>query len=116
MDSNERTRPHRRVEKFLEELGLNYVSEFNEFQPYQLDIYLPEWHLAVEVDGPYHRKKHDKVRDQWMRERYGVETLRLSLRVLTKNKVQDSVVKFIEQHADTTEARKQKWLLLLSVV
>lgn len=94
-------------------MGLNFVSEFPEFPPYQLDVYLPEWHLAIEIDGPYHLRKHDIVRDNWMRERYGVETLRIKS-FLTKEKTTKTILEFIEQHADTTETRKQKWSLLLS--
>jgi len=47
---------------------------------YTLDTFLPEYHVAVEWDGPMHslRKKKDRERDLYVLEKYGIITLRFS--------------------------------------
>lgn len=54
---------HRQVCQWLRELGIPYVEEFA-VEPYSVDIYLPELRRAVEVDGPWHRRGRDLVRDE----------------------------------------------------
>lgn len=105
-DHSSRSGPHRRVEKVLSEMDINFSSE-ERFAPYTLDIYLPEWHLAIEVDGPAHSAKKDQVRDQWFLEFHGIPTLRLEATIWQKTQtLQEKIIAFIEEHADTVETRK----------
>lgn len=105
-DHSSRSRPHKRIEKILDGMDINYSSE-ERFAPYTLDIYLPEWHLAIEVDGPAHSEKKDQVRDQWFLEFHGIPTLRLDATVWHKTQtIQENITAFIEQHAGTVETRK----------
>lgn len=103
---NERSRPHRRVEKVLEAMGVNYISE-HPVGVYSLDCYLPEWHLCIEIDGPYHMKKHDRKRDEDLRS-VGIETLRIKVanKYWNQEAIRAVVLEFIELHADTTKERK----------
>lgn len=105
-----RSRPHRCVEALLDGLGISYVSECEDFQPYSIDIFLPEWHLAIEVDGPYHTPKGDKQRDAVLKA-IGVETLRLkgTMTAATRTATQTKMVDFIQEHALTTKMRKAMW-------
>lgn len=115
IDNSQRSGPHRRVEKILDGLSLSYMSEFPEFPPYILDIYLPEWHLGIEVDGPYHLKKHDKVRDQYLLERFGVIILRLKMKIYRRDvNIGEEITDFIDTWAGSENDRKQKWLTLRS--
>lgn len=105
-DHSSRSGPHKRIEKILDGMDINYSSE-ERFAPYTLDLYLPEWHLAIEVDGPAHSAKKDEVRDQWFLEFHGIPTLRLDAKVWhTHLYIQAKIIAFIEQHADTVETRK----------
>lgn len=53
---------HRTVCRWLDELDVGYVEEYPVGQ-YNLDIYLPDMKVGVEIDGPQHVKKGDKIRD-----------------------------------------------------
>lgn len=103
---SQRSGPHRRVEKILDGMDINYSSEEG-FPPYTLDIYLPEWHLAIEVDGPAHSVKKDEVRDRWFLEFHGIPTLRLDATLWFRTAtIEAKIIAFIEEHADTVEERK----------
>lgn len=105
-DHSARSGPHRRVERLLDEMDINYSSE-ERFIPYTLDIYLPEWHLAVEIDGPMHSKTKDATRDRWFLEAHGIPTLRLDAKIWqNKESIKTKIIMFIEEHADTVEIRK----------
>lgn len=106
MTETERTGYHRKVESWLERAGINFESEYDSFPPYSLDIYLPEWHLAIEVDGPYHLQKADRRRDEFLWDTYGIPTLRMKLKSIRKNAVLARVKKFIEEYAGSVEERK----------
>ena len=56
------TDAHRDLIKRLEGRGLNLMEEIP-FPPYQVDVYLPDFHAAVEVDGPQHEASRDMRRD-----------------------------------------------------
>lgn len=73
------SKQHRRVLKRLDELQISYIAEYPLGQ-YSLDIYLPEWHAAIEVDGPFHSPRRDALRDQRLFERFGVKTYRIDTR------------------------------------
>ena len=105
-DNSERSGIHRKVETYFDKLNLNYVSEA-QFPPYQVDIYLPEWHLAVEIDGPFHLRKSDQRRDDYLKETYGLLVLRIGYKHMGRAKVERAVRQFIEQNADSTGRRVQ---------
>lgn len=88
-------------------MGVGYLSECTDFRPVSLDIYLPEWHLAVEVDGPLHAPRLDAERDAMMLEMYGIHTLRIPI----KDAVwcDKAILAFIEEHAETAAERKSIW-------
>lgn len=104
-DNSERSNEHRKVERWLAQMGLAFESEVA-FEPYRVDIYLPEWHLAIEVDGPYHHQKHDKARDGYLRDNYGLEILQANFRELGREHSKDVIRKFIVQGAATEEDRR----------
>lgn len=97
-DNSYRSGPHIRVEKILDSMGIAYMSEYP-IPPYTIDIFLTEWKLAVEVDGPLHNKKKDAIRDQWLLEYHNVPTLRLNARVWHNTQsIKTKILSFIEEH------------------
>lgn len=112
-DNKQRSKPHRRVEAILDDMGVSYFSEFP-MKPYTVDIYIPEWHIAVEVDGPFHVKDKDAVRDDFLNKTYGVEILRLNAKAwMPKPVIEGALTGFIENHADTVMTRKKLCLTVL---
>lgn len=97
-DNKERSGPHKRVEKILDNMGIAYMSEYP-MPPYILDIFLTEWKLCIEVDGPLHSKKRDSIRDQWLLEARGVHTLRINAKIWQSSQsIQSKILSFIEEH------------------
>lgn len=108
-DNKERSKPHRRIETCLDEEGINYKSE-EYFSPYTLDVYLPEWHIGIEVDGPFHSATKDKVRDRYLEEMYGLVILRINMKYWNpKNSIKNKIRQFIEEQADSSDERKTVW-------
>lgn len=105
-DNAQRSGPHKRVEKILDKMGISYMSE-HPLPPYTVDIWLPEFYAAIEVDGPLHSKAKDEVRDGYLELYYRVPTLRLTAKVWQKTKhIEDQIVSFIEEQAYTAGDRK----------
>lgn len=105
----QRSQPHRRIEKLLDEMGIAYFSEFH-FPPYIVDIYLVEWHIAMEIDGPYHSKGKDYTRDRYITEFYGVPIMRLNARIWRgANKLKTLILEFIEENCGQVDERKELW-------
>ena len=96
------------MEQIIEDLGLDYVSECEDFPPYQLDIYIPEWHLDIEVDGPNHTPKHDAERTALLQSRYGIESLHITMKEMALGRavVDERLLSFFESYADTADERK----------
>lgn len=62
---------HVAVAKALERHGYGIMEEV-EFPPYRVDVYLPEYHAAVEVDGVQHGPTADARRDRRLDEDYSL--------------------------------------------
>jgi hypothetical protein len=103
-----RSLPHRRIERVLDNMGIGYISEHPDFHPYSLDLYIGEWHLCIEVDGPGHSPKIDARRDAVLLERYHIPTLRLISTVQRLDAIK-AIEDFIIEHATTADERKQAW-------
>lgn len=105
----ERTRPHRKVEKMLESVGINYLSEEG-FPPYAVDIYLLEWHLAIEIDGPMHSPNKDKTKDEHLQLLYRLPVFRIRIsESMKKDTIIARITKFIEANCEDVEERKLVW-------
>ena len=53
---------HAKVIKILEKKGVELMEEVD-FPPYRVDIYVPDCHAAIEVDGPQHSVREQTTRD-----------------------------------------------------
>lgn len=110
-DETSHTAPHRRAERILARMQIGFDSEVG-FKPYSVDVYISEWHLGIEVDGPGHSPKKDAERDAVLLEKYYLPVLRLKSD-LPGAEVIEKIEDFIVQHAATGAERKRQYTELL---
>jgi len=67
------------INKWIEELGIGTVIE-QPFGAYSVDIFIPDLNLGIEVDGPYHLKKRDLKRDEYLKQAHGVDIWRIPIK------------------------------------
>ncbi len=65
------TDAHLAVIRELERHGMGLLEEV-EFPPYRADIYLPAYHVLVEVDGAQHNMRADRKRDRELNAEYSL--------------------------------------------
>jgi len=88
---------HKKVSSRIERLGISVQDEIP-FPPYTVDIYLPEYHAAVEIDGPHHNAKKDDLRDYKLWQEYRLYTLRIDIGEAKKaSKVKKMVLEFVDE-------------------
>ena len=80
----ELTEIHQKAIKKLEKLGYQVMEEVR-FPPYVVDIYIPDLHIGVEVDGPHHVEKRDIKRDNVLYEEYNLPIIRLNQKESTNS-------------------------------
>jgi very-short-patch-repair endonuclease len=97
-----RSAPAVKIAGWIRELGL-VVEEEYPVGPYTVDIYLPEIHAAIEVDGPDHRKKRDETRDHRILETYFMPTFRFTIQ--DEDVVKDAVKLIVHELSPNTELR-----------
>jgi hypothetical protein len=73
----------RRVQSFIGTCELNTPVLFNGFHHgFEMDVFLPEEKLNLELDGPHHnkvvQKRRDERRDRYLEARHGVYVRRLT--------------------------------------
>lgn len=105
------TVPHKRLIKVVEELRLSHLEEA-EFGKYFIDVYLPEFHIGLEADGPHHLQKADAIRDSNLMEAYGLPLLHIhhiDLGTVGKREmVKERIIEFIEIWHPTIKQRINK--------
>ena len=67
------------INRWIEELGIGTVIE-QPFGDYSVDIFIPDLNLGIEVDGPYHLKKRDLKRDEYLKQTHGVDIWRIQIK------------------------------------
>lgn len=97
------TDAHRRVLRIVENLGYQVMDE-QPFPPFQVDIYVPRAHAAIEVDGPKHNSVKDAKRDQILSDRYLLPVLRIPSDAAVSY-IERHVREFLDYHALTAEIR-----------
>lgn len=98
MFDNELSKPHR---EFISILLQNYYSVSSEFkiEPYTLDIYLSEFHVGVEVDGPAHSKPRDIKRDAFIWDNYAIPIFRVKVKDIHDPEVLVELAEFCEEYS-----------------
>jgi very-short-patch-repair endonuclease len=70
---------HNDVRNIIMDAGFIYDEEYGvEGTKFTLDFYLPEFHVGIEADGPFHNTKKDRVRDAAILEATGILIMRIS--------------------------------------
>ena len=88
------------------------IQEELDFPPYRVDVYLPQFHVAVEADGPLHRgratMRHDVARDDFLRRRYSLPVVRFTEEDIKSNFFRASLDQQIWAFAaDSNERRRE---------
>ena len=97
------TDAHMRVIRWLERDGYRLLEEV-QFPPYTVDIYIPVYHAAVEVDGPQHEARADRVRDDVLWDTYQLPVLHVPI-ILKVREVRWAVREFLLRWEDTAAQR-----------
>lgn len=93
------TRIHKRLIQVVKEMGLKFTIE-QEMPPYWIDVYLTEFHIGLEADGPYHRHSKDSKRDEYLLEQYNLPILRIKENMLKSAKRYSEVKQLISTFID----------------
>lgn len=96
-------------------MQIRFLSEDEEFPPYRVDLYLPDYHAVIEVDGPSHNRKKDSVRDAWLEQRYYLPTLRIKAKGpwSSQTKLENTIWEFLKEQKESFQERKTNWLVAL---
>ena len=73
------THHQRLVNNWIKEIGIGTQLEY-EVGKYFIDIYVPDLLLGIELDGPWHLRKRDKKRDEYILEAHGIEIWRIPIK------------------------------------
>jgi len=88
--------------EWVRDAGFGSILE-QDFEPYVVDIYIPDLLLALEIDGPYHMKRRDESRDVYIRDNYKIEIWRFPLKEVRqsfKNEFITQLIKYAEEQID----------------
>ncbi len=105
------TRIHRRLTALCKSFGFTVLEE-KQFAPYTVDVYLPEFHVALEADGPGHglRRRKDQERDEKLWQEHQLPVIRLDHKQLGSNQATErqrpTVLAFIEEWAEIPRAER----------
>lgn len=103
---SQRSSPHRQAEKVLDKMGISYTSEFL-VPPFAIDIFIPEYWVGAEIDGPFHKRRRDEGRDEYLLTYYGIPIKRFNvIKGLVKTKFIAGITEFLEEHANTVTERR----------
>lgn len=100
---------HRRLEKLCSAMGLEYRSEY-QVGRYRVDVFLPELYAVIEMDGPYHLRSADALRNRYLQWLCGLKVLHLGTRQ-PMQKWREALERFIEECADTAQERRSQGII-----
>ena len=72
------------VAAWVREAGFGTSLE-EDFPPYVVDVYVPDLHLGIELDGPHHFRKRDAIRDAKLLSEYSLEIWRFNNTEIVRN-------------------------------
>lgn len=82
--------------------GFGSILE-QDFEPYVVDIYIPDLLLALEIDGPYHMSRRDKYRDAYIRSTYNIDIWRYPLKIVKvsfKDEFTSNLLKYAQEQVN----------------
>ena len=105
---------HLRVQNYLEARGVQLIEEVK-FTPYTVDVWVPELHMAVEIDGPQHMRKKDLARDAVLVGKYSLYVLHVKHDISFDELFERFTIARLDAMMDSTQRwekcrRKTPWL------
>ena len=82
-----------KLEKILKSMGFQTVLEYPVDQ-YKLDVFLPNYNIGFEYDGPFHWKKRDQKRDAQIKEKHDIMIMRVT--DVNDKDLKEKILHFIE--------------------
>ena len=79
---------------WVREAGFGSILE-QDFEPYVVDIYIPDLLLALEIDGPYHMKRRDATRDAYIWDNYKIKIWRFPLKEVRQSFKNEFIIQLI---------------------
>ena len=92
------------VASWIKEAGFGTTLE-EDFPPYVVDVYIPDLHLGIELDGPHHFRKQDAIRDENLLSEYNLEIWRFNNTEIVRNYKSifiDNIIKFAQGRIDAS--------------
>ena len=92
------------VAAWIREAGFGTTLE-EDFPPYVVDVYIPDLHLGIELDGPHHFRKRDAIRDENLLSEYSLEIWRFNNAEIVRNYKSifiDNIIKFAQGRIDAS--------------
>jgi len=92
------------VAAWIREAGFGTTLE-EDFPPYVVDVYIPDLHLGVELDGPHHFRKRDAIRDEKLLSEYSLEIWRFNNTEIVSNFKSmfiDNIINFAQGRIDAS--------------
>ena len=93
------TNHQRLINRWIKEIGIGTQLEY-EVGKYSIDIYVPDLLLGIELDGPWHLRKRDKKRDEYILEDHGIEVWRIPIKDINmsfKQKFIDDILNRVKE-------------------
>jgi ATP-dependent DNA helicase RecQ len=95
----------------IPEVPINEITQVqvDEFNDQQVDFYLPQAYLIIEIDGSHHKesKEKDDQRDQHTK-KYGIETIRITTQDLElENQVFKTAIQSIIKRIDKVKSQQK---------
>ena len=92
------------VAAWIREAGFGTTLE-EDFPPYVVDVYIPDLHLGIELDGPHHFRKRDAIRDENLLSEYSLEIWRFNNTEIVRNYKSmfiDNIINFAQGRIDAS--------------
>jgi very-short-patch-repair endonuclease len=101
----------KRAGRWLTDMGIPWVDQWDEIPPWRLDFYLPSAHIGLEVDGPYrhHTPKRHGQRDEDLWDRARLLILRIRVKELRRETFEHAVRSFIAENEESFQERTEWW-------
>jgi hypothetical protein len=94
------------VANWIQNIG--FQTELEQiFGRFCVDIYIPEIHAAVEIDGDSHYQKKDNKRDEWLKENYKLEHILHVDFGISKRDFKMIFLEWIEKNFNGEDAEKR---------
>ena len=98
----------------IPEIPINEITQVDveDFRGQQVDFYLPQAALVIEIDGSQHVADNDKIRDNHTK-KYGIRTIRIKVSDLNEEneifleKIQQIIIRIEDKSSKQTEFKKQ---------